>query len=124
MLSLIPLEKVPAPGRAHLRLEAQTAIYGSGPAGPFSVIKIVLLIALRFSTMGWFQVLQGEAYAGARVAGYGLGDQLGCRRPGRNIRLGGGCPAGVAGLPAPPCGCSCSGPLSLALFVPRPERTP
>ncbi len=122
---LIPLlEKVP--GRQVVRISAwiSAAIYVSALLVPYPVIKIVLLIALRFSTMGWYQVLQGEAYAAA---------------PGRSGTvsaissvagaLGGifawavGYAAGIAGLPAA-MWLLLLGPLSLALFVPRPDKTP
>jgi FSR family fosmidomycin resistance protein-like MFS transporter len=119
-LLLIPLlERVP--GRTVVRLSATASIfiYAAWLLAPWPLVKMVLLAAVRFSTIGWYQVLQGEAYAAA---------------PGRSGTvmaltsaagmLGGGLvwlvgwTAGQAGLPAA-MALLLLGPLSLAVFVPK-----
>lgn len=64
---LIPLlERVP--GRSLVRLSAWMALvlYPAWLLAPWPGVKIVLLLAVNFTTMGWYQVLSGEAYAAAR----------------------------------------------------------
>jgi FSR family fosmidomycin resistance protein-like MFS transporter len=63
-LVLIPvLERMP--GRSLVRVAAGLAIplYAAFLLAPWPVAKIVLLVLVRFSTMGWYPVLQGELYA-------------------------------------------------------------
>jgi len=63
-LLLIPLlERFP--GRTLVRTAAGTAclIYPVWLLIPWPSLKIGLLVLLRFSTIGWYQVRQGEAYA-------------------------------------------------------------
>ena len=66
-LILIPLlEKVQ--GRQIVRFSAliTAIIFTAALLSPNPVVKIVLLVAVCFSTLGWYQVLQGEAFASAR----------------------------------------------------------
>lgn len=65
-LALIPLlERFP--GRMIVRLSAGAAalLYVSWLAAPWTWAKITLVILIKLSTLGWYQVLQGEAYAAA-----------------------------------------------------------
>jgi FSR family fosmidomycin resistance protein-like MFS transporter len=63
-LLLIPLLEH-LPGRSLVRAAAGVAavIYPVWLLVPWPSIKIGLLVLVRFSTIGWYQVLQGEAYA-------------------------------------------------------------
>lgn len=88
---------------------------------PWPFVKIALMILLRFSTLGWYQVLQGEAYASAPGKSgtvMAIGSVVGL--------LGGGLAwlvgwvASQAGLPAA-MWLLLFGPLSLVLFVPRAQ---
>jgi hypothetical protein len=89
---------------------------------PWPAAKIVLMILVRFSTFGWYSVLQGEAYAA-------LPGKSGTVNAVESVfgLLGGlmawsvGWVANEAGLPAA-MWLLLVGPLSLALFVPRPAR--
>ncbi len=63
-LALIPLlERIP--GRRLVRISAvvTTLIYATWLLAPWPMAKIILAIAIRSSTLGWYSVLQGEAYA-------------------------------------------------------------
>jgi FSR family fosmidomycin resistance protein-like MFS transporter len=53
------------PGRSLVRLTALLSIpiYTLFLLAPSSLAKVILAVAIRFSTMGWYAVLQGEAYA-------------------------------------------------------------
>ena len=118
---LIPvLERVP--GRAVVRASAAVTIvlYAALLLAPWPLVKIVLMVLVRFSTLGWYSVLQGEAYAalpGKSGTVMAVSSVVGL--------LGGvmawsvGWVASVAGLPAA-MWLLLAGPLSLALFVPRP----
>jgi MFS transporter, FSR family, fosmidomycin resistance protein len=119
-LLLIPLlERVP--GRSVVRISAILSIfiYSAFLLAPGTAIKIILLAGVRISTIGWYAVLKGEAYAAA---------------PGRSGTVEAvnslvGVIAGVltalvgwtasqAGLPAA-MWLLLAGPLALILFVPR-----
>jgi FSR family fosmidomycin resistance protein-like MFS transporter len=61
---LIPiLERVP--GRKLVRVTAALAglLYAAWLLAPWTWAKIILAIVIEFTTMGWYEVLQGEAYA-------------------------------------------------------------
>lgn len=65
-LALVPLlERVP--GRRVVRISAavSTALYAGMLLAPLAAVKVGLAVLLRFSTLGWYAVLQGEAYASA-----------------------------------------------------------
>jgi FSR family fosmidomycin resistance protein-like MFS transporter len=89
---------------------------------PWSPLKLVLLMVLRFSTLGWYPVLQGEAYA---VAPGKSGSVLALGTAGGVIGSGlawlVGWIASQAGLPAA-MWLLLLGPISLALFVPKREK--
>ena len=95
-LLLIPLlERVP--GRTVVRLSATASIfiYAAWLLAPWPLVKMVLLVAVRFSTIGWYQVLQGEAYAACpRAVGDGHGAHLGSRHIGWGTGLAGGLDGG------------------------------
>jgi len=124
-LILIPLlERLP--GRLVVRASAALALlaYPAWLLAPWPAVKVALMIATRLSTLGWYQVLQGEAYAAA---------------PGRSgtvmalNSLSGllvGAFAWLVGWTANRVGLSIAmwllllGPLSLVLFVPPGEGWP
>jgi len=119
-LLLIPLlERVP--GRTVVRTAARVAaiIYPAWLLVPTPAIKIGLLVLLRLSTIGWYQVLQAEAYAsepdrsGTVMAITSVGSMLG----GGWVWLVGWL-AGQAGLQTA-MWLLLAGPLGLWLFVPR-----
>lgn len=65
-LILIPLlERVP--GRSVVRASAAAAliVYPAFLLVPWIWVKIILVIAIRFTTLGWYPVLKGETYAAA-----------------------------------------------------------
>jgi len=122
-LVLIPLlERIP--GRNVVRISAILAaiIYPAWLLVRWIPAKIALLIMIRFTTIGWYQVLQGEAYAampgksGTVMAVSSLGGIAG----GALIWLIGWF-AGQAGLNAA-MWLLLLGPLSLVLFVPGVDR--
>jgi len=89
---------------------------------PAPMGKVVLLIALRLATLGWYPVLQGEAYAAAP-------GRSGVVNAVRSITgLIDAALATLVGWVASQAGLSSAmwlllaGPLALALFVPRPTH--
>jgi FSR family fosmidomycin resistance protein-like MFS transporter len=122
-LLLIPLlEKLP--GRWVIRTSATVTslIYPAMLFSPWLPFKIFLAVALRFTTLGWYSVLQGEAYAtlpgrsGTVMALNAISGVIG----GAMAWLTGWV-AAQAGLPVA-MWLLLLGPLSLVLFVPRPAR--
>jgi len=121
-VALLPiLERFP--GRTVVRASAAitAVIYVTWLLVPWPFAKITLMILLRFSTLGWYQVLQGEAYASAPGRSgtvMAIGSVIGL--------LGGGMAwlvgwvASQAGLPAA-MWLLLFGPVSLVLFVPRSQ---
>jgi FSR family fosmidomycin resistance protein-like MFS transporter len=122
-LILIPLLER-APGRSIVRLSAVCAIplYIGFLLAPWVWGKVVLLAGVRLSTLGWYQVLQGEAYAAV---------------PGRsgtvaavNSAAGvlGGALVWVIGLAADRIGLSAAmwlllaAPVTLVIFVPAAQK--
>jgi FSR family fosmidomycin resistance protein-like MFS transporter len=119
-LVVIPLlERLP--GRKLVRTTALLVIplFIAFLLAPSAWAKIALLIGVRLSTMGWYPVLQGEAYAAV---------------PGRSgtvmaitstAGLLGGALVWLVGLAASQFGLAAAlwlllaGPIALALFVPR-----
>ena len=122
-LVLIPLlERIP--GRNVVRSSAILAaiIYPAWLLVPWIPAKIALLILIRFTTIGWYQVLQGEAYAAmpGKSGTVMAVSSLGGISSGALIWLIGWV-AGQAGLNAA-MWLLLLGPLSLVLFVPGVER--
>jgi FSR family fosmidomycin resistance protein-like MFS transporter len=117
---LIPvLERFP--GRLVVRASAAVTfvLYAALLVAPWPAVKIGLMVLVRFSTFGWYSVLQGEAYAalpGKSGTVMAVSSVVGL--------LGGliawlvGWVASLSGLPAA-MWLLLAGPLSLALFVPR-----
>jgi FSR family fosmidomycin resistance protein-like MFS transporter len=122
-ITLVPLlERVP--GRTVVRTSAAVVIplYAAWLLAPWAWAKIGLILLIRLVTLGWYEVLQGEAYAAA---------------PGRSGTVmainslagvvGGGMAwlvgwvAAQAGLPAA-MWLLLLGPVCLVLFVPRHSR--
>jgi FSR family fosmidomycin resistance protein-like MFS transporter len=118
LISIPLLERIP--GRLLVRASAAVAIviYTAWLLAPWPLVKIVLLLAIRFSTLGWYPVLQGEAYAavpgrsGTVLAVTSLGG------------LAGGALTWLVGWLAGSAGLAAAlwllllGPVSLLLFVP------
>ena len=117
--ALIPLlERLP--GRRLVRISSAVTLllYATMLLAPWPVVKIGLLILVGFTTLGWYSVLTGEAYASARGRSgslMALGSFAGL--------LGGGM-AWLVGYTAEWFGLASAmwllllGPLALALFVP------
>ena len=123
-LLLIPLlERVPGRRLVRISAGASVLIYAAWLLAPWVWAKLVLAVLIRFSTLGWYQVLQGEAYAALRgrsgtvMALNSLAGLLG----GALIWLV-GWTAEQAGLPLA-MWLLLLGPLSLLLCVPRPSHT-
>lgn len=119
-LLLIPLlERVP--GRSLVRATAGIAavLYPIWLLVPLPAAKVGVLVLLRFATIGWYQVLQGEAFAsepdrsGTVMAITSVGSLLG----GGLIWMVGWV-ASLAGLPLA-MWLLLIGPVGLRLFVPR-----
>jgi FSR family fosmidomycin resistance protein-like MFS transporter len=65
-LALIPLlERVPGRTIVRLTSAAALALYPALLLAPWLAAKIVLLMTIRFTTLGWYPVLEGEAFASA-----------------------------------------------------------
>jgi len=122
--ALIPLlERFP--GRTVVRISAALTglLYVVWLLLPWSPVKLVLLFALRLGTMGWYPVLQGEAYAtapGRSGSVLALGTLTGVLGSGMFWLIG--WVANQVGLPAA-MWLLLLGPVSLALFVPRAGRS-
>ncbi len=124
-LLLIPiLERVP--GRNLVRYSAFLAllVYLAWLLAPWLPVKIILLVLLRFSTLGWYPVLQGEAYAsmpGRSATVIAVGSLAGLT--GGSLTWLVGWVANQISLPAA-MWLLLIGPLSLVLFIPRPAEKP
>ena len=121
---LIPLlERVP--GRKVVRLSSAAAVvvYPLWLLAPWFGAKVLLILAIRFVTIGWYSVLQGEVYAsapgrsGTVAAIMSLSGILGAVFP------------WLIGWSAERLGLASAmwilllGPLCLVLFVPRPAQS-
>jgi FSR family fosmidomycin resistance protein-like MFS transporter len=121
-LLLIPLlERVP--GRRVVRTSAALSIpiFIAFLLAPWVWAKVILMVGVRLSTIGWYQVMQGEAYAsvpgrsGAVMAVNSLAGLLGGA-----IVWFVGVAANQAGL-ATAMWLLLAGPLALVIFVPKPQ---
>jgi FSR family fosmidomycin resistance protein-like MFS transporter len=121
---LIPLlERIP--GRTLVRLSAAAVIplYAAWLLLPWAWAKVGLIILIKLGTIGWYEVLQGEAYAavpgrsGTMMAINSLVGVLG-----GGIAWLVGWVAAQAGLPAA-MWLLLLGPVCLVLFVPRHLQT-
>jgi FSR family fosmidomycin resistance protein-like MFS transporter len=120
-LLLIPVLEH-ASGRSVVRFSAAIAVlvYPAWLLAPWVAVKIVLLALLRLSTLGWYPVLQGEAYAslpGRSGTVMAIGSLAGLFGGGLTWLVG--WTANQAGLPAA-MWLLLIGPLSLVLFIPPP----
>ena len=123
-LALIPiLERWP--GRRIVRISAVASIlvYTAWLLAPWLWVKIILAIMIRSSTIGWYQVLQGEAYASVP------GNSGTVMAIGSLAGLAGGVMTWFIGWFAATTNLSTAmwlllaGPISLVLFVPPPKKT-
>lgn len=120
-LLLIPLlERVP--GRRVVRISAALALvaYPAFLLAPWLPVKIAILMALRFTTIGWYSVLAGEAYASipGRSGTVTAAGSVGTILSSALIWLIGWI-ASLAGLQLA-MWLLLLGPLALVLFVPKP----
>jgi len=122
-LLLIPiLDRIS--GRKLVRIAAILAIpvYIAFLTVPNVWAKVILMVGVRFSTIGWYPVLQGEAYAAV------LGRSGTVMAITSAAGLIGGILVWIIGIVANQAGLSNAmwlllvAPLALALFVPRPIR--
>ena len=122
-LALIPLlERVPGRRVVRWSSAATLVIYPLFLLLPWAGAKIGLAILLKLVTLGWYEVLQGEAYASAPGRSgtvMAIGSILG---------ILGGVITGLVGWVAGEAGLSVAmwlllaGPVLLLLFVPRPQN--
>jgi FSR family fosmidomycin resistance protein-like MFS transporter len=120
-LALIPLLERFA-GRAIVRFTAAWAVlaYSAFLLVPWPLVKIGLALLVRLTTLGWYPVLEGEAYAAAQ-------GRSGTMKAVQSLGgLAAGVIAGLIGWVAGLAGLQTAmwilllGPLCLAAFVPRP----
>jgi FSR family fosmidomycin resistance protein-like MFS transporter len=117
---LIPaLERIP--GRRLVRLSAGISgmLYAAWLLAPWLWAKIGLIIVIKLVTMGWYEVLQGEAFAtipGRSGTVMAVNSLFGLLASGITFFIG--WVAAKAGLPAA-MWLLLAGPLVLVLFVPR-----
>ena len=122
-LALIPLlERVP--GRRLVRTSAWIAmlLFSAWLLAPWPAAKVALAMGVRFATIGWYQVLSGEAYASAPGKSgtvMALGSLAGLAGGAAAWLVG--WVAGQVGLPAA-MWLLLAGPLSLALWLPGVTR--
>jgi MFS transporter, FSR family, fosmidomycin resistance protein len=117
---LIPLlEKFP--GRELVRLSAGVTgvLYAAWLLAPWLWAKIALILVIKLVTLGWYEVLQGEAFAavpGRSGTVMAINSIIGALAGGVSFLVG--LVAARAGLPAA-MWILLLGPISLVLFVPR-----
>ncbi len=117
---LIPiLEKYP--GRKLVRLSAAVTgvLYAAWLLAPWLWAKVALIILIKLVSLGWYEVLQGEAFAtlpGRSGTVMAINSVFGLLAGG--IAFGVGWVAARAGLPAA-MWLLLAGPICLVLFVPR-----
>ena len=90
---------------------------------PWVWAKLALVIVIKFSTIGWYQVLQGEAYAalpGKSGTVMAISSAVGLF--GGALAYSIGWTADQAGLPVA-MWILLIGPVCLAIFVPRAQKT-
>lgn len=119
-LVLIPLlEKFPGRSLVRLSAAATGVLYAAWLLAPWLWAKIGLIILIKLVTLGWYEVLQGEAFATVRGRSgtvMALNSIIGL--PAGAIALLIGWVAARAGLPAA-MWILLAGPVCLVLFVPR-----
>jgi len=122
-LAVVPLlERLPARTLVRVSARAVLGLFVAWLLVPAPMGKVVLLIALRLATLGWYPVLQGEAYAAAQGRS-GVVNAVSSITGLIDAAL-----AALVGWVASQAGLSSAmwlllaGPLALALFVPRPTH--
>jgi FSR family fosmidomycin resistance protein-like MFS transporter len=117
---LIPLlERFP--GRSVVRLSAVAAgiLYAAWLLAPWLWAKILLIVSIKLVTLGWYEVLQGEAFAslpGRSGTVMAINSVIGALAGGISFLVG--WVAAQAGLPAA-MWILMLGPVSMLLFVPH-----
>jgi FSR family fosmidomycin resistance protein-like MFS transporter len=118
---LIPmLERFP--GRSLVRISAGVTglLFAAWLLAPWLWVKIGLIILIKLVTLGWYEVLQGEAFAtipGRSGTVMAINSIMGLLGGGISLLIG--WVAAQAGLPAA-MWLLLAGPICLVLFVPRP----
>ncbi len=124
-IALIPiLEKFP--GRKVVRLSAGVTgiLYVAWLLAPWLWVKIALIVVIKLVTLGWYEVLQGEAFAttpGRSGTVMAINSVFGLLSGGIAFLVG--WVAAQAGLPAA-MWLLLAGPICLVLFVPRHNPLP
>jgi FSR family fosmidomycin resistance protein-like MFS transporter len=113
-------------GRKVVRLSAGITgmLYASWLLAPWLWAKIGLIILIKLVTLGWYEVLQGEAFAtvpGRSGTVMAINSIVGLLGGGISFLIG--WVAARAGLPAA-MWILIAGPISLALFVPGKKKIP
>jgi FSR family fosmidomycin resistance protein-like MFS transporter len=111
-------------GRKVVRLSAgiTTVLYALWLGAPWLWAKIGLIIVIKLTTLGWYEVLQGEAFAtvpGRSGTVMAINSLVGLLGGGISLLVG--WVAARAGLPAA-MWILITGPISLALFVPGKRK--
>jgi FSR family fosmidomycin resistance protein-like MFS transporter len=119
-IALIPiLERYP--GRNLVRISAGVTgiLYAGWLLAPWLWVKVGMIILIKLVTLGWYEVLQGEAFAvvpGRSGTVMAINSVIGVMGGGISFLIG--WVAAQAGLPAA-MWILLLGPISLVLFVPR-----
>ena len=122
-IALVPLlEKLPGRWLVRRSAAAAAVLYIAWLLVPWLWVKIALIILLKLVTLGWYEVLQGEAYASAPGrSGTVMAINSVFGLLGSAVAWLVGFAAAKAGLPAA-MWLLLAGPLCLVFFVPRVER--
>ncbi len=119
-IALIPaLEKIPGTKLVRLSAGVSAILYAVWLLAPWLWSKIGLIILIRLVTLGWYEVLQGEAFAslqGRSGTVMAVSSLFGLLSSGISFVIG--WVAARAGLPAA-MWLLLSGPLVLVIFIPR-----
>ncbi len=117
---LIPmLERYPGRNLVHVSAGVTGMMYAAWLLAPWLWVKIGLIILIKLVTLGWYEVLQGEAFAaipGRSGTVMAINSVIGVLGGGISFLVG--WVAAQAGLPAA-MWILLVGPISLVLFVPR-----
>lgn len=122
-LALIPLlERLPGRWIVRISAAASIPVFTAWLLVPWLWAKILLAIMIRVSTLGWYQVLQGEAYASVPGnSGTVMAISSLAGLAGGVMTWFIGWFAGLAGL-STAMWLLLAGPISLVLFVPSPQK--
>jgi FSR family fosmidomycin resistance protein-like MFS transporter len=122
-LALIPLlERFPGRWIVRTSAAASIPVFTAWLLVPWLWAKIILAIMIRVSTLGWYQVLQGETYASVPGnSGTVMAISSLAGLAGGLMTWFIGWFAGLAGL-STAMWLLLAGPISLVLFVPSPQK--